>query len=272
MKRSRVRAAVVATVSLVAPLGAAGCGPSVTNSAPVECPDVAPADGAPCSGVGRCNYGPCQEQEASCEGGVWKTSWVSSCNPPPPPFCPEPGPPAEGDTCFGPIECDYVVDCDLVTASCDADVSSFTLTVTPDPLCNPPPPCPSELPAEGAACELATSCVVSVPSACGELMATVTCAPSPDGVLAWTVAVPTCDEPVDCATLLDPSACEVHSACRWLVPGCDPGGAPFTEGCFPASDCVDCVDAQVCTQVSFDPCWNSPCAACGAPASICLPV
>jgi hypothetical protein len=271
MKRSRLRAAVVATISL-SPLGLAGCGPSVTSTAQVVCPAEAPTDGAACAGVGSCRYGACMEREATCEQGVWKTSTVSSCNPPPPPpVCPELVP-VEGEGCLDPLACDYVVGCDLVSASCDQVTASWTLTSTPDPLCNPPPPCPTSLPAEGSACELELSCVVAVPSACGDLMATATCAPSPDGVLAWAVDVPECTEPVDCATLLEPVACELHAVCRWLVPGCDPGGAPFSAGCYPAEDCVDCVDGEACTPVSHDPCWNSACGACGAPASICLPV
>lgn len=232
MKRSRLRAAVVATISL-SPLGLAGCGPSVTSTAQVVCPAEAPTDGAACAGVGSCRYGACMEREATCEQGVWKTSTVSSCNPPPPPpVCPELVP-VEGEGCLDPLECDYVVGCDLVSASCDQVTASWTLTSTPDPLCNPPPPCPTSLPAEGSACELELSCVVAVPSACGDLMATATCAPAADGALAWAVDVPECTEPVDCATLLEPVACELHAVCRWLVPGCDPGGAPFSAGCYP---------------------------------------
>ena len=37
------------------------------------------------------------------------------------------------------------------------------------------------------------------------------------------------------------------------------------------ADCTadSCGQGYVCTEVSVDPCWNSNCDACSAPASVC---
>ncbi|TKD00298.1 hypothetical protein [Polyangium fumosum] len=63
------------------------------NPPPVDpCPPEAPASGALCSYVTTCSYtvdygcGP-QEQTASCDGAVWTTEGISTCNPPPPDDC-----------------------------------------------------------------------------------------------------------------------------------------------------------------------------------------
>jgi hypothetical protein len=274
--RTSFKRAVVATISLAAPLAPLACGSTVTTSNPPgpECPAETPASGSACAGGLSCFYPSpdgCDDREATCVDGVWQVGWGgSTCNPPPPPWCPELLP-AHGESCYGPIDCTYQDECGQnVTASCGGE--SATWTVNDVVSCNPPPPCPAELPENNSLCDFETSCAVAVDSACGVLMATATCAVAEDGSLRWEVAAPLCEAPADCDAFAgNPSQCELHTSCRWLVSGCDPSGVFFPSACYPADDCVSCEPGEACTPVTFDPCWDSFCDACGAPAAICLP-
>ena len=79
-----------------------------------------------------------------------------------------------------------------------------------------------------------------------------------------------------CSDYSEPDACEADPECRWLVPACvDEPNPEVLEnaGCYPALECEgeDCGQGTVCVNRWINPCWNSPCGACGAESHVCMP-
>lgn len=181
--------------------------------------------------------------------------------------------PASGSACTAAIDCDYGVDvCGVTqTASCVGGKWQYYGSVP----CNPPAPdpeCPPDLPAQGAACnwfwQSGFGCSYTVDTGCGMQSISVSC--NPDTVTV-EYAAPTCGQ---CSTLTTESMCSTDAGCRWLTPGCGMGPLP-AAGCFATTDCTgdtDCTTAgNTCQEVSYNPCYNKPCNACGGTASVCLP-
>lgn len=197
--------------------------------------------------------------------------FTSTSNPPPSDTpCPS-SMPVGGDACPAPQECDYGLDdCGFpLTASCVNNVWQSSGPVA----CNPPPPdpeCPPVLPANGSACnwnwQSGFGCTYPIDIGCGPQTVTAMCNGT---TITVEYTAPTCGQ---CVTLTE-SGCATDAACRWLTPGCDMPALPMA-GCFPVADCtgdMDCTTSgQTCQQVSYDPCHNSTCNACGAQASVCL--
>lgn len=286
-----LRAAFVVTASLV---GAAGCGSVVDPVDPcevescnppiVECPAAVPNSGDSCDPeVGTCHYtDDCgSDVPASCDDGIWSVE-IATCNPPPPGDCPAEAP-LDGDECDDPEVggCSYTDDCGQ---SYGASCNGSTWEVDPIASCNPPPPCPETLPAEGDACELTpggtpVGCEYDVETACGPAVASAECVEVEEQGLVWQVTAPPCTPPEpNCFNYANAGVCEADSTCRWLVPGCGGEGDPgFPAGCFPAFECTvgpndDCAEFEECVTLNHDPCWNSSCGACGADTNVCLPV
>lgn len=191
-----------------------------------------------------------------------------------PPFveCPN-GVPSQGDPCDVEGSCSYTDDCsNTIEASCVDGAFEVEFLGT----CNPPPPeCPEAPPPVGNDCDPALDgpCSYELATACGPALVTASCDTSETG-FGWTLDVPPCTPPTPaCEEYLDAALCNADTTCRWLVPGCeDPAGADFAAGCYPIDDCdeTSCALDQTCTNVSYDPCFQSSCGACGAAASICL--
>jgi hypothetical protein len=77
-----------------------GDGDDDDENTPVDCPQLPPAEGAPCGQEGAsCEYDDCIEpiSKATCTGGRWLTE-ADGCPAPPEETCPD-SPPAEGDPC-----------------------------------------------------------------------------------------------------------------------------------------------------------------------------
>jgi hypothetical protein len=187
-------------------------------------------------------------------------------------LCP-PSMPVGGELCPNTLQCDYGLDdCGFpLKATC---VNNEWQTSGPS-ACNPPPPdlnCPPELPALGSPCNWnyasGFGCQYTVDIGCGPQFIEATCNGT---TVTVEYLAPSCGQ---CATLTTESGCTTDAACRWLTPGCDMPAVPMA-GCFPVQDCaadMPCATAgQTCQQVSYDPCYNKPCDACGAQASVCLP-
>ena len=189
--------------------------------------------------------------------------------------CPDPCPidrPAEGSACTEEgLECGYFVD----EEPCGQPAHDETVKclggawTTLGPRCEPPPECPEALPTAGGDCTGwadAFGCNYTVESSCGDLPAFAYC---DTGTWTWSVELSeTCGA---CDALSDAASCSAAPGCRWLVPGCGEPPLP-SEGCFAAEDCVagGCDEGETCTLVVINPCWNSPCDACGADANVCL--
>lgn len=277
-KKRAVRAAFVVTVSMAAS-GAAGCYSTSNPPPPGECPGAQPISGEPCTAGSDCSFSDeCgNEVIATCVDDFWQVEWTGTCNPPPP-ECPA-ALPLEGEPCDEPAECFYTDACgNDINASCDG----FEFTVSePIESCNPPPPCPLELPDEGSACELTPGgvpegCSYEVETPCGVVTASAECV-SPDGgtTYVFDVTAPACTPPEpDCAAYTNAGLCGADTTCRWLVPGCGEGPEiAFAAGCYPIADCAldGCAAGETCAPVVYNPCFNSECAACGAEADVCLP-
>ncbi|MBL8739617.1 MAG: hypothetical protein JNK04_00940 [Myxococcales bacterium] len=282
-----LRAAFVVTAALAT---GAGCGSTVSpcevescNPPIPECPVAMPSTGDSCDPeLGTCGYvDDCgSDVTASCEDGEWVVD-IGSCNPPPPGDCPAQVP-AAGDPCDPEVgSCQYADDCgQTITASCNG----ATWEVDPVSSCNPPPPCPITLPAEGDPCELTPGgtprgCTYDVETACGPATATAECVEVEEQGLVWLVTAPPCTPPEpSCFDYTNAGVCEADSTCRWLVPGCGGKGDPgFAAGCFPALECTvgpsdNCGELEECVTLNHDPCWNSSCGACGSDTNVCLPV
>jgi hypothetical protein len=242
-KRRVPRAPFIVTVTAAASLGAIaalpGCGTSVT--------DATDPDGCYPEGPVACN--------------------------PPLPQCPD-SVPAQGAACdTAPQGCEYPGDgacVERVIATCGSD---FTWSVEEVSSCIQ---CPAEMPAGGTPCSLPPdqTCTYTVDTGCGPMDAFMSCA---EGV--WQGGPPTCNPPPPetCYTLATEGECtSLAPFCRWLVPGCADATVPppplSQAGCFPEWDCAAgdiCPAGTSCMQVVIDPCYDLPCDACAATASLC---
>ena len=283
-----LRAAFVVTVALAT----SGCDSEVSCDDPnvacnppiVDCPAVIPNGGDSCDPeVGSCGYlDDCgSEVTASCDDGSWSVD-IGSCNPPPPGECPAEAP-AAGAPCDPEVgSCSYADECgQSFTVSCNG--SSWEID-EPIASCNPPPPCPDILPAEGDPCELSpggtpVGCQYDIETACGPAVASADCVAVEEQGLVWQVTAPPCTPPEpNCFNYANAGVCEADSTCRWLVPGCGGQGDPgFAAGCFPALECTvgpndNCGEFQECVTLNHDPCWNSNCGSCGADTNACVAV
>jgi hypothetical protein len=204
---------------------------------------------------------------------------------PPAAVCPD-APPSGGDACTDPLTCDYGTDACGYTnrATCNGGV--WTLDLAPP--CNPPPPpqCPVEIPALGAQCEadsegmVPMDCVYTMATPCGDQQVIMSCEAATQGELpSWVFSTaPTCEAlPEECQGYAESTACDTDPGCVWRVPSCSATvNAPdVVAGCYAVDDCdVDptaCGAWGTCQLLSYDPCWNSLCNACGAQASMCVP-
>jgi len=282
-----LRAAFVVTLALAA----GGCDseiscddPNVACNPPiVDCPAAVPTSGDSCdSDVGSCSYtDDCgSDVTATCDG-TWSIE-IASCNPPPPGDCPEQIP-SFGEECDPAVgDCQYLDECEQpITASCNG----ATWEIEEGGSCNPPAPCPTELPAEGSVCDFKgyfgppIGCEYDVETACGPALAEAECVGVEEQGIVWHVTAPPCTPPTpNCFDYANGGLCEADTACRWLVPGCGGEGDPgFAAGCFPALECTvgpddNCAEFEECVTLNHDPCWNSNCGACGADTNVCLPV
>lgn len=206
MRQARTKKALRAAFVVTGAVVAAGCGGGSnnddiqTNPPFAECPDGVPQQGGSCElDVGTCNYiDDCSggDVEASCEGdGTWSVTYDSTCNPPPPLECPEEVPTA-GDECDIEIgSCSYTDECGIsFSADCDGTWSIGEAFES----CNPPPPCPAELPAEGAICESSPGgtpqdCSYEVETACGTQTVSAECELPKDAKdFVWVLDAPPC--------------------------------------------------------------------------------
>jgi hypothetical protein len=196
---------------------------------------------------------------------------------------PETGCPAEtptdGNACEDPGTCNYSDECDgEIVATCGEE---GTWSVEWGSSCNPPPPCPSELPTEGDECEFTPGgvpegCSYEVQTACGPQTAAASCEQTGDLAYEWVITPPECTptDP-DCSLYTQATLCSSDTSCRWLVPGCeDEPLTPFEAGCFPIADCPadGCGLDQECSSVTYNPCFDAKCEACAAEATVCLPI
>jgi len=181
--------------------------------------------------------------------------------------------PTSGSPCVGTVDCDYGLDACGVTQSASCVAGSWQVSGLV--VCNPPPPdpeCPPDLPAQGAVCnwnwQSGFGCSYMVDIGCGMQSISVMCNGATTTV---EYTAPTCGQ---CATLTTESTCTTDAGCRWLTPGCGTGPLP-AAGCFAVANCagdMDCTTAgNTCQEVSYNPCHNKACDACGASASVCLP-
>lgn len=78
-------------------------------------------------------------------------------------------------------------------------------------------------------------------------------------------------QPDECQSNPSQTACEATAGCRWLTPGCGESEVKVT-GCFAAVDCAgdSCGSGAQCQLVSYNPCFEQACDACGADAMVCL--
>jgi hypothetical protein len=90
------------------------------------------------------------------------------------------------------------------------------------------------------------------------------------------------DRPSDEATKTRTTAAETPAAsptmegnCKsgetYYVPGC--GINPIPKGCHRMSKCetdAECSEEEKCVILTYNPCWNSPCAACGSHEKMCI--
>ncbi|NUP08710.1 MAG: hypothetical protein HOW73_21895 [Polyangiaceae bacterium] len=275
-KKRALRAAFVVTASIGAG-GIAGCDSEITNPPFTECPTQAPSSGASCDEAGlECVYdGECElERTATCGDDLtWSVQTGGTCNPPPPPECPETAP-GEGDSCGEAIQCTYEFnECgDELIANCENGV--WNVHNTEIESCNPPVPCPEAAPEEGSPCDAWSDfCSYELETACGPALVQVTCE-FDDETSHWTYDAPPCTPKTpDCSSYTSSSLCSADTSCRWLVPGCGEGPAVmFAEGCYPSADCTadTCDGDTTCTPIVYNPCWNAPCDACGGDAAICV--
>ena len=77
-----------------------------------------------------------------------------------------------------------------------------------------------------------------------------------------------------CDSIGNQDLCNTFAHCSWFVPGCADDSqlaAPHT-GCYQIANCSEdtCSTGHSCTEVIINPCANSICGACGAPAEVCL--
>jgi hypothetical protein len=261
---------------LLASVFAAGCNDSVVvdgttppEELPVDCPAEPPQEGTPCNeAVPGCGYpdGDCG-YSYYCSNGTWAYTYecLDGC----------PGTmPTEGDDCESlTTQCTY--ETEDVPCGPDGGIVHFQCTeqgwTALGPRCQPEPECPDQLPTAGYDCtgwDYAYFCSYEVLTGCGIKTAVASC--YQDGTSLWDVDLESCPS---CADMPSIASCAAAPECRWLVPGCDQPPA-FEAGCFPAADCApdSCGAGEACAETSYDPCWDSECNACAAPAQVCLPV
>lgn len=78
-----------------------------------------------------------------------------------------------------------------------------------------------------------------------------------------------------CHLIEDSGVCDGRDDCVWTVPGCGDDENLPAAGCYPDVNCFDapCPVGYLCQpDTLINPCWNSPCLACGAYIEFCLPV
>ncbi|WP_437961700.1 hypothetical protein WME76_20050 [Sorangium sp. So ce119] len=302
-KRKVLRAPFIVTVAAAASLAGAvalpGCDPTVDdgcpdgwacNPPPSSCPEEMPAPGSRCDGDDpSCSYidGCDNPIDYACVDGAWRVEREMSCNPPPPPACPEEMPERRSSCDADDLSCSYIDGCDNPIGYRCAEGA---WRVESEVSCNPPPPaCPESLPTTGSACELlGESCSYAGPPDCPE-PTVVTC--GADGTWSVTIAVscnppppPPPPPPGDCLTAATGEECAgLGPTCQWLVPGCAEGtGTPALAavGCFPSLPCgeVDaaCPAGTRCQEVVVNPCvaaspGDVTCAACGLTKHVCVP-
>lgn len=207
----------------------------------------------------------------------------ATSNPPEPESCPTVQP-TGGDFCnVTGLSCDYDDGCNGITYTCE----DAAWVASPIGTCNPPPAeCPATAPEVGTLCNeepgtfdgYPSYCTYDVSTPCGEQPAVLGCQQSPISLeYEWVIVeAPSCEaEPSQCQAYASSALCEADVGCSWRVPGCgDELGAPAVPtGCYPSADCEvsGCGDWGTCTNVTFDPCWNSLCDACGAETNVCIP-
>lgn len=257
-----LRLSPLAFFLVLAPLG---CGPSVSGAGTGDggsggtgdCTTPKPVSGGWCPPAWQCVDG----------------DWVDMGG-----ACPDPCPasaPSDGASCpYEGLTCDYegdVFDCGeggSIHATCTAD--GWVTAVT---YCQPEPECPDALPLDGTSCEgwdFAYYCAYDIEGPACASTATAFCDFTEAGAI-WNVQV--MEECASCGELPSAEACEAHAACQWLVPGC---GEPALDaaGCHPIEPCTagSCGEGEACATVVIDPCWNSPCDACGAEQNVCQPI
>lgn len=267
-------------VTVALGVSAAGCGGQIIGPNG-GCPESTPSSGSACPGDGTCTYsdGCGSPITATCAGGVWSVSYEGTCNPPPPQECPLSVPSAT-EYCWEPgFTCTYTDECgQTITATCDGSVFQVSW---PPLSCNPPPPveCPLDPPTAGAGCApdvAAYTCDYVVDTACGPTPLSATCDLDASGLWSWSISAETCTPATpQCALYASAGACELDTTCRWLEPAsCPPSPeSPLAPaGCFPVADCTaaDCAAGTTCVEVLVNPCWDSLCDACAAPANVCL--
>ena len=245
--------------------------PACNGSVDVEptpatsCPDAQPAEGTACGAPLSCDYaGSYCGASFECVDSVWADR-TPPCNPPPPDECPD-LPPSTSTSCWTEgMTCVYP-NWDECGQNLNTTCVGGTWEIEEVVSCNPPPPCPAEVPENGSSCDFPNECGYTVESECGLAPVNASC----DGV-TWTVDELICNPPAPdpCTTIGVLADCVADPTCRWLVPGC---GAPALpqEGCFAKDDCSagDCPLGEEC-QVASTQCDN--CQTCDFPVLVCLP-
>lgn len=267
-RRRELRKAFVTTVAAAAvALLLPACDGSVdVEPGETSCPEARPAVGSACGGSMNCYYDDSScGAPFTCVDGAW-VDQSPPCNPPPPEECPDSAP-ADGSVCWNlDMVCDYPGwdECEPhLTATCVGGTWDTEEQVVS---CNPPEPCPGEVPEDGSSCGAPMECDYTAESPCGPVPTHASC----DGG-TWSVDSIICNPPPPdpCTAIASLADCVADPTCRWLVPGC---GQPMLpqEGCFPLADCSpeSCPPGESC-QVASTLCDN--CQTCDFPVQVCLP-
>ncbi|WP_437805546.1 hypothetical protein [Sorangium sp. So ce1078] len=285
-KRKVLRAPFIVTVAAAASLAGAvalpGCDPTVQGG---SCPEEMPERGSSCDADDlSCEYIDSCDNPIGyrCVDGAWQVEAEMSCNPPPPPECPEERPEADSSCGADHVYCTYIDDCNNpISYTC----SGGEWVMGPEESCNPPPPCPEATPADGDRCEGGVgTCGYTMMTGCGPMPIDAACVLE-DDTWRWEVHEIFCNPPPPdlCLTAATGAECaSLGPTCQWLVPGCaDESGPPALSavGCFPSLPCKDdsaCPSGTFCEEVVVNPCVaSSPdgatCAACGMITNVCVP-
>jgi hypothetical protein len=256
MKRRPLASPFLTTVTAAAALTAlsVGCGSTIVFNH-----DSSADGGGGTGGLGSGGLG---------SGGLGGEAPVGAGGSTPVP-CPDAVPEA-GSPCAGVADsCSYELGCDWVTATCNGGA---WILKTDQLECNPPP-CPIDKPAHQS------SCGGMVEGQICEYLSDWPCPDVPVNAIcqqgAWQVGEPLCNPPPPslCEGYTSDQPCDADPSCRWLAPGCG-GDALDDARCFPVAGCdmnpLMCNDAEICAEISHDPCWNSSCPTCHASAFVCL--
>ena len=263
LQRAFVTTAAVASAALLP-----ACGGSVdVQPTPVEatCPDTQPAEGTACEAPMECQYNDGCGASVVCVAGAW-LDMTPPCNPPFPEPCPAEAPQL-GSSCYEPYQSCLYPNWDECGQDLNVTCNGGVWEADGISSCNPPPPCPAEVPANGSICDFPVLCDYTIDSECGLIPATASC----DGA-TWTVdSTIICNppEPDPCTYLATVGDCAADPSCRWLTPGCGMPALP-QAGCFPAQDCTDdsCPPTKSCQVASTD---CETCQTCDIPVLVCLP-